>query len=329
MSARAGRHRLKREELVMAVLSLLSEEFERSEAESMWQIALPASTIRKHLSERHGTAYSSDHWLHTQLRRYEDEIGVPLFERTSQTNTGKEKTFALGLHQPMTDFYQKQHLYVTEKIKIANGVYDFIKDYARRLGKERACNVLLGAGSTVYHMATIFAEGSHSAPERYHLFTHNAGFFQKLLNSNVNYDRLTVSTLGGTLEPTTRTILGTRLDELGGTELDIVVQGTSNICNGRLYVESERERVVKAAILNECSGCKILVCTKHEFSERPLTETMSYGWLTDYDYLVVPHSPGNAASRAKQYELEFQRHEPYLEPQVLNWNYAIFRIVKR
>jgi len=326
VAAGGSKHRLKREELVMAVLSLLSDEFERSDVESIWEVSLQVATIRQHLSERHGTSYSSDHWLHTQLRRYEDELGVPLFERRKPAEGSGET--ALALYAPMVDFYQKQHLYVTEKIKIANGTYDFITQRAQLLGPDRPCNVLLGAGSTVYHLATIFANKSHTGPNRYRLYTHNAGFIQTLLNSNVNYERLSLFTLGGELEPVTRTILGTRLDELGGAELDVVVQGTSCVCDGRLYVESDRERSVKSAILHDCGGIKVLVCTKHEFSREPLADTEAYGALQDYDYIVVPHSPvRDQECKLKHYEEVFREHKRYLDAQVLNWNYAIFRVV--
>ncbi len=312
----------------MAILSLLSEEFERSEVESIWEVCIPVATIRRYLSERHGTSYSSDQWLHTQLRRYEDELGVPLFDRKKATDSAGNSECALALHHSMVDFYQKQHLYITEKIKIANGAYDFITQRAQQLGSLRPCKVLLGAGSTVYHLATIFAKGSHTETSRYHLYTHNAGFIQKLLNSNVDYERLSLFTLGGELEPVTRTILGDRLDELVDAEFDVLVQGTSCVCEGSLYVESKRERGVKAAILHHCRGCKVLVCTKHEFSKHPLTGVEPYGALRDYNYVVVPHAPGRGQNKPKQYEQAFHEHKRYLEPQILNWNYAIYKVLK-
>ncbi|MFW5955623.1 MAG: hypothetical protein ACOCSK_02675, partial [Rhodothermales bacterium] len=155
----------------MAVLSLLSEEFEQSEFESIWEVSLSGAVIRHHLRERHGTNYKSDHWLHTQLRRYEEGLGVPLFERKRSGDDEGRQGFTLALHYPLVTFYQKQHLYVTEKIKIANGAYDFIVELAGQRGHRQPFSVLLGAGSTVYHMATIFAAGSHSGAATYRLYT--------------------------------------------------------------------------------------------------------------------------------------------------------------
>ena len=328
---RGRTHRLKREELVMEVFSLISEEYERSDKETIWDICVPLSTIRMRLSERHDTHYSSDQWLQTQLKRYEDEMGVRLFQRTKDhAGTGTRQP-TLSLVREMVDFYQKQHLYVTEKIKVANGAYDFVSRKhlslpGRPNNPDLPCSILLGAGSTVYHLATLFAQGSHREERRYRIYTHNAGFMQKLLNSSVNFARVSLVALGGELEPVTRTLLSTNLDQVRNEPLDFVVQGTSCVCDGMLYIESSREAAVKSSILHECPGCKLLVCTKHEFSEQPLPNTEPYGKLTDYDYVVVPHSPDREPH--KPYEKVFHEHRTHLEPEILNWSYAVHRVVK-
>ena len=318
-------HRLKREDLVMEVFSIISEVFEQSDEETIWDVSVPMPIIREHLSKRHGSTYSSDQWLQTQLKRYEKDLGVKLFRRDKCLRQDNEREWRLSLHTDMVDFYQKQHLYVTEKIKVANGTYHFICRKARSASQYSGpCTVLLGAGSTVYHLATIFAEDSYSTDLSFCLYTHNAGFIQKLLNSSVNYDRLSLRPIGGTLEPVTRTLLTTDLESIISTDFDVVVQGTSCVCDGKLYIESEVESHMKASILRECAGTKILVSTKHEFTDHPLPNTEPYGNLSEYDYLIVPHTPERTPR--KMYEKVFEQHRKYLEPEIFNWSYAIYRI---
>lgn len=318
-------HRLKREDLVMEVFSIIAEEFERRDEETIWDVLVPTGVIRESLGKRQDTRYSSDQWLHTQLKRYEQDLGVTLFRREKASPARRDGEWALALYPEMVDFYQKQHLYVTEKIKVANGTYDFISSKHDTLGHDaECCSILLGAGSTVYHLATIFAEESYRTELSYCLYTHNAGFMQKLLNSSVNYGRISLKTVEGTLEPVTRTLLTDSLGDIRNAPLDFVVQGTSCVCDGRLYIESKQEAHMKASILRDCSGTKILVCTKHEFSDHPLPNTEPYGSLTDYDYLIVPHSPERRSR--KLYEKVFEAHRQYLEPEIFNWSYAIYRV---
>jgi len=317
--------RLKRHDLVMAVLSLISEEFERSDAESIWDVRLPLSAIRGHLTERYGVGYSSDQWLNTQLRRYEDTLGVPLFARHRFAGEDGSRRQAISLYPEMVHFYQKQHLHMADKIKVANGTYDFISRSVAASDPTRECRGLLGAGSTVYHLARIFADRSHSGTRSYRLYTHNAAFIQTFLNENVDYSRLSVVAIGGELEPVTRTILGEHVEAACAADLDFVVQGTSRVCEGRLYIESGQEWNVKTTILRGCSGCKILVCTKHEFADQPLADSEPYGSLQEYDYLVVPRSWQE--NPRKRYEQVFREHERFLKPEILHWNYAIYSVV--
>ncbi len=319
----AARHRLKKDALVMKIFRFLSDVYEQSDRESIWEIEVPIEEVREALRASSGVEYNSNQWIFTQLRRYEDEIGVKLFRKLPG---GKDGTgFSLAIHDEMVQFYQKQHLYVTQKIKVANGVFDKIMHETRFIGKERPIRVLLGAGSTVYHLADILAEKSWEDERQYAIYTHNVGSLQTLLNHNVNYSRITVSILAGTIDPVTCTVVGSDLTLFTGTPFDFIVQGTSCIHDGNLYIESREEREIKHAILFRCRGVKILVLTKHEFSDQPLENVEPYGSIADYDYVVVPRSPGDEKPR-KRYEKRFEQYLDILEPEIMNWNYSIFRV---
>ena len=66
--------RLKRKDLAMGILYKFSELYESSEAESINDITIPIDEVRIHLKERFGVDYTSNQWVFTQLKRYE-EIG--------------------------------------------------------------------------------------------------------------------------------------------------------------------------------------------------------------------------------------------------------------
>jgi DeoR/GlpR family transcriptional regulator of sugar metabolism len=319
------KQRLKRQELVTRIFYLFSEVYERNDQESIWDIELPIGQIRKHLKSRYEIDYNSDQWIYTQLRRYEEEIGVKLFRKIRRP--GSHQSFSIAVYDGMTQFHQKQHLYVSEKIKVANGVYDKIRNTAMGWKGERAVRLLLGAGSTVYHLSRIIADKSWEDDTRFSIYTHNLGSLQSLLGHNVNFDRITVSILSGKVDPVTYTVVGDDTSLISDSEFDFIIQGTSCVYDGLLFIESRTEHEVKKTILQRCRGTKILVLTKHEFLEQPIPDVEPYGSIGDYDYVVVPRS-GSEGAVKKKYERRFERYEPILVAEILNWNYSIYKVAR-
>ena len=134
--------------------------------------------------------------------------------------------------------------------------------------------------------------------------------------------------MSGTIDPVTYTIVGADPSELASTEFDFIIQGTSCVHEGRLYIESHAERDIKQAILHRCRGTKVLVLTKHEFLDQPIPHIEPYGCLEDYEYVVVPRSSSEGV-RKKQYDIRFEGYAQLLIPEILNWNYSIYRVAGR
>jgi hypothetical protein len=323
---RRPKHRLKRKDLATKIFYLFSEVYEQSDSESIWEIELPIEQIREHLKTRYDVDYKSGQWIYTQLRRYEEEIGVRLFRKLG--GLGSRQHFSVAVHDQMTQFHQKQHLYVSDKIKVANGVYDKIRNTTAEWNNRRPVRLLLGAGSTVYHLAHIIANKSWEDEIRFAVYTHNLGSLETLLGHNVNFDRITISIMSGTVDPVTFTIVGADTSQITDTAFDFIVQGTSCVYDGLLFIESHAERGVKQMILQKCRGTKILVLTKHEFLDRPIPDTEPYGSIRDYDYVVVPRSASEGVVK-KQCECRFELYEPLLIAEILSWNYSIYRVADK
>jgi hypothetical protein len=313
--------RLKRHDLVMGILYKFSDLYESSEAQSIWDIAMPIDELRIHLKMRFGVEYTSNQWVYTQIRRYEDEIGAKLFERRDMKHANR---FNLMLHPNMIEFVQKQHLYVPQKIKLANGIYDKIQSAVQYQHTVKVC---LGAGSTMYHLAQIFLDRQDQFLPKFQLYTHNAGILPLLYSQQVNYQKLEIFSASGQLDPITRTLIGDPQHIFPTRSFDFIIQGTSRIFEGDLYIESEAEQVIKAELLHQHSGCKMLVLTKHEFQDEPLEHAKPYGNITDYDYVVVPRSIGN--ENKKLYDFRFEQYLHLFEPEIMNWNYSILKVVHR
>jgi hypothetical protein len=312
--------RLKRTDLVMGTLYLFNELYESREAESIWDISIPIDDLRDHLKERFGVEYTSSQWIFTQLRRYEDELGAPLFVRNSVKNS---KNFHLALYPNMIEFVQKQHLYVPQKIKVANGVFDKIQSTTVGFKEVKLC---LGAGSTMFHLAQIFIQHQQELTAPCRLYTHNAGLLPMLCDQSVDNRHLPIVVAGGEIDSVTRTILGDSIHFFPTREFDFLIQGTSVVHDGKLYIESEEEIVRKADLLHNHSGTKMLVLTKHECQDEPISGIQPYGELRDYDYVVVPRSVGH--QNLKRYDYRFQQYHDLFEPEIMNWNYSILKVKK-
>lgn len=321
-STSSPKHRLKQDELVRNVMYILSEELDRIDGRDISQPAISFSSLRCRLAERYGINYNSDRWLFTQLRRYEHEIGSRLFDKYQNVETGESE---LTLYEKMESFVQKQHLYVAQKIKVANGVFDHICMNTAHKARGRPLRIYLGAGTTVYHLSLLFSQKLQASMLPLEIHTHNAGCVDLLANVSSADNEVSVNVLGGRLDSHTMTLLGFDPELLPTVAFDYVVQGTTRVCDGKLYIESEAERVTKQYILRTVDGTRILVLTKYEFSETPLQGTEPYGSLSDYDLLVIPRS--FPKSLEKEHDLAFVQYSEQLKLEIRNWNYEIFTIL--
>ena len=104
---------------------------------------------------------------------------------------------------------------------------------------------------------------------------------------------------------------------------DYIIQGTSYLTEGALYVESHLETDLKKSILHKSRGQKVLILTGHEVRPQLPIETPPFGRLQDYDFLVIPHNRNRILKNLDQMLVDF---ESILKPEILNWNYRIYQI---
>ena len=305
-----AKHRLKQHELVSSIFRLFADEYENSDAGSVWDIKLPIERIKEYLKEKHDASYRSNLWIYTQLKRYEEEAGISLFKKEQ---TGKNnQVFTLSIYDRMLSFAQKQHLYVTRKIKVANGVFDKIVNSLNSRSASVPVKLMLGAGSTIFHLSEIIAAYSHESRCEWHIYTHNMGVIHRLLSPDVNSSRIKLYSPGGEIDPDTYCIVTRDNSFYEGISFDFIVEGTSSVFEGDLFIESKEESAMKEAILRDCAGEKILVLTKHEFSNTPLGER-PFGKISDFDYLVIPRIQKDSAFK-KDYEREFDSYRIFSSP---------------
>ncbi|WP_320129680.1 hypothetical protein [uncultured Sphaerochaeta sp.] len=317
--------RLKQKELVFTILRMFSEELEKEEVKNIWEVSLSSSQIIQNLKERCNIDYKTNYWLWTQLKRYEEELNMPLFKK----HRGNGQDILISLYYPYTHFHQKKHLYISEKLKVANGVYDEIQDFSQNNDFRRPVKLVLGAGGLCDHIASIFAE--HRASQTYHLeiYTHNLGVIEQLSGLLMEDDHLSVFVPRGKIDSTTYTLLDDDNEFYGEGGFDFIVQGTSFIYENKLYIESEREFARKKSIVQGNAGVKILVLSGHEFIDDPLvvSKLTSYATLFDYDQVIVPRTKVNPQVENSR-NLIFDGYKKHLQPLVLNWNYEIYQVIK-
>ncbi|HKL57903.1 MAG TPA: hypothetical protein VJ854_05830 [Sphaerochaeta sp.] len=315
--------RLKQKDLVFNVLRLFSVELEKKQVPSIWDVALSSSQIVDYLKERYSIDYKTDYWLWTQLKRYEEELGMPLFKK----HKGTGPAFIISLAAPYTHFHQKKHLYIAEKLKAANAVYDEIENWAHQNKREAPVKVLLGAGGLCNHIASIFAEHLDSLSYALDIYTHNVGIIEQFASLLQAERGLGIYVPSGKLDPTTYTLLERQDTFYEDVPFDFIVQGTSFVYRGDLYIESKDELPRKTSIAKKARGTRILALSMHEFTDdASLVEDLTpYATLFDYDQVVVPRSGTSDTEGGLSNEI-FLSYAEHLHPLVLNWNYAIYQI---
>jgi len=168
MKRGSGKHRLHKKELISNIFSLFSEKYDSIEEKSIFDLSIPISEVQIYLEERCNVKYTRCNWIYTQIKRYEDIQGVRLFQKMDSTDDSE--SFNLAIYEGMTSYSQFQHLYLTHKLKIANGIYDQIKNSLETWNRDKTLKILLGSGTNIYHLANIIAERSKEDKIRYHLY---------------------------------------------------------------------------------------------------------------------------------------------------------------
>ena len=183
-----GKHRLKRHDLVKSLFFLFSQEYDSRKDESILDIQIPIDQVIKYLQERFSVSYSGNNWIFTQIRNYEEEIGYRLFQKEKNGDGG----FSLRLYTKMEAFEQKRHLYVSQKIKVCNALFDMISNTVEVPGKKKTVKLFLGAGSTVFHLAQLLAEKDTSLPFSLEIYSHNISVINCFLSSRVDPEHIKV-----------------------------------------------------------------------------------------------------------------------------------------
>ncbi len=317
------RHRLKKRELIRDIFFIFSEEYEKSDANSIWEIKLPMETLLNFLKDRYKANYTSSSWVKLQIRRYEKEIRDKLFNITK--GNGSDDHIYISINKNMHNFFQHHHLYISHKIKIANGIYGIIQDFIKTNKIERPLNILLGSGTNPYFVANILAQKSWSRKEEYNIYTHNMEIIKKLTSTRTNPNKIKVYVPPGRIDPAKNTIMGKDNTLYESIQFDFIIQSTRFLYNGKLYVEKEEEAIRKRAILNNCSGVKILALIKDEITANIDNSMACYGDLVKYDYIVTPRTRSN---KQRLYDTLFQQYTDILREEIINWNYCIFSVKK-
>ncbi len=315
------KHRLKRKELIRDIFFIFSEEYEKSDADSIWDIKIPMETLLNFLKERYKANYTSSAWVKLQIRRYEQQIREKLFNINKENNNGEQ--LFISINKNMHNFFQQHHLYISHKIKMANGIYGIIQDFIKTHSITRPLNILLGSGTNPYFVANIIAQKSWEKNDRYNIYTHNMGIIKKLSGTRINPDKINLFVPAGRVDPGKNTIMGEDNNLYRSIKFDFIVQSTRYLYDGKLYVEREEEAVRKRCILNECRGIKILALIKDEIIDKIDEGMVCYGELNRYDYIVTPKT---RSSKKRAYDTLFQQYKDKLEEEIINWNYCIFKV---
>ena len=308
-----GKQRLRSHELIEIVFQLFWETAHQRDRTALSEVELSLERIREELSNRTGIERQNARWIYTQIRKYEEREGVTLFER--RRSDGEER---LSITSHLLTFDQKRHLHRAEKIRIANGVLEYIKN-----GYDphpHAVTLYLGAGTTTAHIAELIATDKEMS---YYITTHNVGVIELLSRATpfIRGGNLTVG--GGTFDPVTHAILPSDKDLSFGRSFDLIVQGTSAVYETVLYVESEREAPIKRSLLQNLHGRKLLVLTLHEFTLREPIRMHPFGTLADFDLIVVPKVKSPLETQARGMEVLGNERSIFARS-ISGWHYEIF-----
>ncbi len=320
-----AKQRLRMKDLVTEVFLYFSQKFELSDAVSINHIIVPLEEIRSFLNEKYAISYTSNQHIYNQLRSYEDELGAPLFRKIKPGSDSED--FSITLQDKLDSFKQKQLLYITQKLKIANAVLDKILNEKENT-PSRPLKVLLGAGTEVYYVARSLVTGIRDHGLRFEIYTHNLGVLNYLMEELPHLEGLELFTRHEWVDPVNNILIATGRDHYLAETFDYIIQAATYIADRKLYVDSPKENAQKKDILKLTKGQKVLILTKHEFISTHIQNMESYGTLDLYDFVIVPYSR-NSRNRKRESSMILEQFVGDLvEPDIIHYNYKVYRILK-
>ncbi len=320
-----GKQRLRMKDLVTEVFLYLSKKFDQSSLDSINQLVVPIEEIRSYLNEKYAISYTSNQHILNQLKSYQEELGEPLFKKIKPKRDSDD--LAITLESQLKSYKQKQLLYITQKLKIANAVYDKIL-HETEFQPVRPLNILLGAGSETFYVAKTLVSGIKEQGMQFRVYTHNLGVINYLMEELPHLGGLELYTRNEWIDPVNNLLIATGEDHYLTVKYDYIIQAATFIADKKLYVESPKENIQKGDILNHAHGQKILILTKHEFISTHINSMESYGTLDLYDYVIIPYSR-ETQNRQKEYSEILKKYVgSVIEPDITHYNYMVYKILK-
>ena len=315
------KQRLRKRDLVENIFLLLSREFDlQDKVDDIRNIRIPVEQVSRFLNENFNLKYSSNNYIFSQIRSFEEESSLRLFEKIPDDSG--ETEFYIAVYSGINSFNQKKYLYTASKLKITNGLYERIEYYIKEKRK-KSLNILLGAGVVIHHLASLIVEKGRMLDIEFNLYTHSTAVIDLFMQPEAEFDNFNIYTRTGKIDIRNFTINDKFTDFYSEVEFDFIFQGTSCIYNNFLYVSSSEESAVNRDILEKARGEKILVLLKKEFRDSKPEEMFSYGYITDYNYIIVPEK--NNRSGKKNCDLIFEKYKEKLTPEIIHYNYSIYK----
>lgn len=254
------KQRLRKKDLVDNIFLLFSKEFDRQDkVDDIRNIRIPVEKVSSFLSDNFNLSYSSNNYIFTQLRSFEEENSLRLFEKIADPSGTTE--FFISVYSGINSFNQKKYLYTASKLKITNGLYERIEHYIKEKNK-KSLNILLGAGVVIHHLASIILEKGRLLDIEFNLYTHSTAIIDLFMQPEAVFDNFNIYTRTGRVDIKNFTINDHFTDYYSEVDFDFIFQGTSCIYNNCLYVSSADESLIKRDILQKGRGKKYLCFLK-------------------------------------------------------------------
>jgi DeoR/GlpR family transcriptional regulator of sugar metabolism len=312
------RRRIKRDELVRFLFAVFSQRYERTSVDSIHDIRIPVSELRQKLSETYETTYQNDWWIVTQIHRYERETGTHLFERVD--NGEDPDSIVLAIYREVDSFHQAHHLLANQKIRIASGVLDLIRNI--EIDASAPVSLYLGSGSLPATVAEALVHKATAEAGMYHVYSHNLAVQEKIRSALPTVGSVEFYAVGGRVDWMRYIALTENTEALADLPVDYVIQSTNTVTDGGLYVSNSKEAAIKEAILYDVPGTKVLALIKDEFT-RSSVGKHRYGRLCDYDYVVTIPSKNGTTRLADRF---FADRGDQFRQLVSHWSYTVYRV---
>lgn len=309
--------KIKKKQIIIELFNYITNGMVKRDIFSPLEMNISLTEFEIFINEKLNTRINSIQHIYQQIRSYERENHLHLFDKVRLKESGKKNDIVLRLSKGH-NYQYKLFLHAALKNAVATGTYDLLMNL---YNTGEPMNLYLSAGSESYYFVDHLYKQAQDLQMQINLYTHNLGIIQNFITKNLHLKNIKMFTRFGMVIPNELALFEGTRDHYAEVDFHAIIGSMTYIDDeGALYIESEEEHKYKKNIFEVLKGPRILLMTMFEYNIPADIKKYQYSHVNEFEYIVAPSEQMVNKHRQRLKKLPFSTSIKYYNYEVLKKN---------